>query len=762
MNALAPRAPVSRSAWLDASVTVLLVSIAFVGFTPAFGGWAYLGAAVGGVIVGGGAAVIGALYRLGVLSTTAVAVGAYFVFGNAFAMSSVAAWGFVPTVETLAGLVIGAVFGWADIVTIQTPVGAPAYINVVPYVASWAVSLISVTLALRWLPRSSRFTARRGAVVVLGPLVLLLVGILVGTDDPFFAAVRGLAFAAVVLIWMGWRARPPAEAVSTHSALVFRRKVVGTAVLVTASLAIGAVSGIALQPLTDDRFVVRDHVEPPFDLLEFTSPLTTFRNYSKVNTETVMFTVSGVTEGQPIRLATLDSFDGVIWSVAGAELAEDGAGTFELVGEQLPPPAANPSRSETVSIEVTVAAYSDVWLPSVGRPTSISFDGPTARPLAASLRYNIASGTAVVTAGLREGDRYVMQSLVTAIPNNLAEVSTAAVSVPPATAVQLVGAKALEFAGGATSAYEQLENISDRLSTEGYLRRGLAFEDPPTSRAGHGADRLVQLFSSSYMVGDSEQFASAFALMARSLGYPSRVVMGFQPPLGSTGTVSITGADVTAWVEVPFDGVGWVPFFPTPDQTEVPQDQVPQPQTKPQPQVRQPPRAIENPEALSSPLEIEDEEKEEDNAFSIPGWVWVVAAWTLIPATILLVPLLIVGLIKLRRRKRRRLVGTPVDRIAGGWDELVDSYAELGYPVTPRRTRTQLAEQLAASTTNPGAIVALAGDADRAVFSGRDRDPSEAQEFWAEATTEIERMTGSTSRWRRVVSRYYLRPRARI
>ena len=115
------------------------------------------------------------------------------------------------------------------------------------------------------------------------------------------------------------------------------------------------------------------------------------------------------------------------------------------------------------------------------------------------------------------------------------------------------------------------------------------------SLAGHGADRMEALFSGSVMVGDAEQYASAMALMARSLGYPARVVMGFAPTVtrrsGGGTPVKVTGHDVTAWVEVPFQGVGWIPFLPTPTQTDVPQDQVPKPQTEPQPQVRQPPRS---------------------------------------------------------------------------------------------------------------------------------------------------------------------------
>src|SRR5699024_4684989 len=140
--------------------------------------------------------------------------------------------------------------------------------------------------------------------------------------------------------------------------------------------------------------------------------------------------------------------------------------------------------------------------------------------------------------------------------------------------------------------------IERQLKVNGFLSHGLASDAVP-SRAGHGADRIEELFTRNQMIGDEEQFAAAFALMARSLGYPARVVMGFAPQNVEEGApVTVTGEDVTAWVEVPFEGVGWISFQPTPDEKEIPQDQNPKPKTEPQPQVRQPPRAEKQAEDL--------------------------------------------------------------------------------------------------------------------------------------------------------------------
>ena len=89
-------------------------------------------------------------------------------------------------------------------------------------------------------------------------------------------------------------------------------------------------------------------------------------------------------------------------------------------------------------------------------------------------------------------------------------------------------------------AQARLRAIEQALKTQGFLSHGLASDGIP-SRAGHGADRINELFTRSQMVGDEEQYAAAMALMARSLNYPARVVMGFAPDVPEdAGTVKIT------------------------------------------------------------------------------------------------------------------------------------------------------------------------------------------------------------------------------
>ncbi|MBQ9123375.1 MAG: transglutaminase domain-containing protein [Lachnospiraceae bacterium] len=59
-------------------------------------------------------------------------------------------------------------------------------------------------------------------------------------------------------------------------------------------------------------------------------------------------------------------------------------------------------------------------------------------------------------------------------------------------------------------------------------------------------------------------FATAFVLAARSQGLPARYVEGFCVPLTKDKSMVVTTQMTHAWPEVYFEGVGWIPFEPTP------------------------------------------------------------------------------------------------------------------------------------------------------------------------------------------------------
>lgn len=117
---------------------------------------------------------------------------------------------------------------------------------------------------------------------------------------------------------------------------------------------------------------------------------------------------------------------------------------------------------------------------------------------------------------------------------------------------------AFEVTKGAATNYDKLQMLSEDL-----LKNTDYDIDAPQPPNGEDA---VEYFLFHSKRGFCEHYASAFTLMARAIGMPSRLVTGFAPgrynPL--TGFFEISGQDAHAWSEVYFAPIGWVSFDPTP------------------------------------------------------------------------------------------------------------------------------------------------------------------------------------------------------
>ena len=109
----------------------------------------------------------------------------------------------------------------------------------------------------------------------------------------------------------------------------------------------------------------------------------------------------------------------------------------------------------------------------------------------------------------------------------------------------------------ATTPLEKLTSIQDHLREFDY---SLDVERKASS------DYLTE-FLTKTREGYCQQFATAFALLARSLGFPTRVSVGFLPgdPSGKVDDeLIVRGMHAHAWPEVRFERFGWVRFEPTP------------------------------------------------------------------------------------------------------------------------------------------------------------------------------------------------------
>ena len=114
-------------------------------------------------------------------------------------------------------------------------------------------------------------------------------------------------------------------------------------------------------------------------------------------------------------------------------------------------------------------------------------------------------------------------------------------------------------AGGRTSAYERA------LALEAYLR-GLpyAYAVQPVPTRGDAVEQFLFDMQQGYCT----YYASAMAVMARSLGIPARLAIGYATGEfdATSNTYLVRQADAHAWVELYIDG-RWLPFEPTPSTT---------------------------------------------------------------------------------------------------------------------------------------------------------------------------------------------------
>ena len=97
-----------------------------------------------------------------------------------------------------------------------------------------------------------------------------------------------------------------------------------------------------------------------------------------------------------------------------------------------------------------------------------------------------------------------------------------------------------------------------------YLRENFSYSETFPRLA---ADQdFVDYFLFEYQQGYCTAFASALALMARTIGIPTRYVVGFRVPPSQPGRtlVQVTGFHAHTWVEAYMPDVGWLAFEPTP------------------------------------------------------------------------------------------------------------------------------------------------------------------------------------------------------
>lgn len=737
---------------LDLSATALLIVVSVVGFWPTFAGPSYLPAALGAIVLGLVIAAVAAWRRWGILIVTGLTIAVYFVFGGALALPHTAILGFIPTLDTLQRLAVGTVTSWKQLLTTVAPVAAVDGHLLVPFLLTLVVTVLTASLALR-LPQV--------AWALLPAGVMLVMVIALGTPEPAFPVAQGLVFAVLAIAWLALRQlwAPQNAAISVSevdpsraSHMRMRRLIAGAAVLAIAGGAGVATSALAapVQP----RHVFRDVVIPPFNIRDYPSPLQAFRKNVRDEASDTLFTVSGLPKGARMRIAVMDQYDGMVYNVTDGGPGSSSA--FGPVRSNMSPDA----EGLPVTLKVEIDEYRGVWLPDAGAVSEIDFTGDRAEELRRSAYYNVETGTAVVTSKLTEGDTYTVDTVMPSELDDtqLADVKFGSVALPTQSNVpEELTSLASETVAEAESPIEQVRALETFLADGGFFSHGL--EGEVLSRAGHTAERISTLIGGDQMIGDDEQYAVAMALLAREVGIPARVVMGFYPDEDKAGEARFdaTGDNVHAWVEVNFDGVGWLTFNPTPPEDKVPNDQNTKPRVDPKPQVLQPPPPPQEPVDL--PPTLPDDRKGDDetlNILGILGAILAIGGITLAVLALLASPFILIGAWKAAKRRSRRQAERAADRISGGWDELADRAVDYGARIAPGGTRTEEAATVASTLTLPQ-VTTLAQRADAEVFGPSEPSAEDVDAFWTEVDTIVGGLGKEAGFWKRTKARLSLR-----
>jgi transglutaminase-like putative cysteine protease len=563
------------------------------------------------------------------------------------------------------------------------------------------VALVSLLAGLRMDGRT-----RMGPVA--GALVLYVAGAVLsaGATDPHGL----LAMLLVALALAGWIMldRRPDDA----------RHRVSTGAPVVAGLAV-LIAAVAVVPV-GNAYQPRDHVDPPVLEVDTPSPLPRLGAWA-ANPDAELMRVRGA--AVPLRLVTLRSYDGSQWEAATRYSPIGSPGARSL-------PDGERRRRSTVSVELT--GLGGPWLPTPGDPVVVS-----ERQAAVDLE----SGT-VYDGEARAGTEYD----VTATADSPDPEALLAATVPTS---------------GAAAAYLRQPELPFTLATYGAritraasspYERALAIERAVehsrqlSARATSGSAfwRIEQfLFGApgtpGGRVGTSEQFTTAFALLARNAGLPTRVVVGFRPGTPQDdGTMLVRGRDALAWPEIYFNELGWVPFSPTPNDRTFDSGR---------PTVAPPPEP---------PADAGDQAEPDDQRAPAPpesdwpaaggsaaagerplGTTLARAAGTGVLALVLLVLLL-----RLLRSHRHRRRGAP-----GAWAELLDTLVLAGYPADRTQPATVVADEADDRFATRGARQ-VADLAERAVF-GPPRPTSPADPVGA-ALQEVRRAArAGLPAWRR-------------
>lgn len=437
----------------------------------------------------------------------------------------------IPTGETVEQFRISMRLVWRQF---------PRAVSPVPSEGSFAIAATTALAVCAWLADSFAFRAfgRAEAVVPAGVVFIFtsalgvnrnrvsVAALWIGAAILTIAALR-MAHARDESAWMGkrrqslWSALPAAVACALFAT--------------TGAVAVAPqLPGAGAKALLDTR-------NREGDVTEVVSPLVDIRSRLVNRGNVELFTVA--TESpRYLGLSGLGQFDGTQWRT----LPEDTRPADSAL-------AKAPANAELVLQQITIKRLGGELAPAARTAISVSWQGR-------AMSWADEGGALYVQDGLESGYQYQVTSASYEPADELrsATVDRAPNPVyydlPRSVPAEVRDLAALVTAQSPT-AYDKARTLQDYFRTQ--------FEYSTNLQRGHNNDAMLNFLS--IKIGYCEQFATTYAAMARAVGLPSRVVVGFtQGRLGADGLYHVAGRYAHAWPEVWFDGYGWVAFEPTP------------------------------------------------------------------------------------------------------------------------------------------------------------------------------------------------------
>jgi transglutaminase-like putative cysteine protease len=747
---------------------------------PLFEGGAWFWGSLGAVLAVLAASLLSGRLSLPAWAAPVVSVAALWIYLTAsYASGKAWAW-FVPTRGSVVELAKLLGIGWTDIQRFAAPVPANPGIALLTTGGVGLIAIIVDLLAAR---------LRRAALAGLPMLALATVPATILTDPISWPAFILAALGFTSLLIADGRERigqwgravlvrrtrmpssdtPASRATADTRGLRLSGKRIGFAAIALAVLLPAALP--AMEPVSFFTFGVGGKGSGKGNSISIPNPIANLKGQLELPERRVVLTYTN-NDDRPryLRIYALDTFDGDQFGMTEPKGSPDN----RTENGPLPaPPGLSPATKVTnvttrIHISDEIARLS--FLPLPYPPRQIRADGDwradvgtlmvfSTRDEAAGLGYDVFSTEPDATPAMLES---LPQGRTSSDPRYL--------KVPDDLPPEIRDLAVKETRGAATS-YDAAVKLQEFFTSTGDFTYSLKTQ-------GHGNSALKDFLLRS-RAGYCEQFAASMAIMARLVGIPSRVAIGYTGGSKVGDEWQVGTNDSHSWPELYFEGVGWLPFEPTPTgalgqgSARVPAYSVPQPRSTGDASAPTPgatstaddsaldPANRGNPRALDREATIAAGGLPVDDSMPLIGKLGIGAGALLL---LLLIP---AGARLVTRSRRIRALGwkvsEPADEttarvvsvnypaVAAVWAELDDVLADYGMArhdsETPRALARRLTEQYEFDAESAASIAAIAGAVERVLFA---RSPGEIAPMRKDLRQVRRALSATVSRGRRL------------